>query len=190
MARLSSRVVHYLIVLLLSCSVIIVSGSQVSSLQVLATADNDYSCSKDKPCTLGCCGPLDATGKGVCGLGPDFCGKGCTSDCDRKSECDPGWGKEWSNASTCPLKVCCSKFGFCGKYKTLMRLIYFELLLTIYPLQVPLRISAATRKSSLLNATATVLPRESSVTGKHGTLSDPVDVRISHDILTMVVKSN
>ncbi|KAG2419068.1 hypothetical protein HFD88_002172 [Aspergillus terreus] len=63
MARLSSRVVHYLIVLILSCSVIIVSGSQVSGLQ---------------------------------------------------SGCDPGWGKEWSNASTCPLKVCCSKFGFCG----------------------------------------------------------------------------
>lgn len=54
------------------------------------------------------------TGKAVCGLGPDFCGKGCISTCDYKSECDPGWGAQWSNASTCPLNVCCSKFGFCG----------------------------------------------------------------------------
>ncbi|OAA63386.1 class 5 chitinase 1 [Niveomyces insectorum RCEF 264] len=51
---------------------------------------------------------------GVCGAGPDFCGDKCTSQCSWKSECDPGWGIKWSNASTCPLNVCCSKFGFCG----------------------------------------------------------------------------
>lgn len=74
----------------------------------------------------------DEEGNGVCGLGPDFCGiipksqislerhanyisgDGCYSSCDYKSECDPGWGMEWSNASTCPLNVCCSDFGFCG----------------------------------------------------------------------------
>jgi chitinase len=56
----------------------------------------------------------DTAGNGVCGLGPDFCGTGCTSTCNYKSECDPGWGLQWSNASTCPLNVCCSKFGFCG----------------------------------------------------------------------------
>jgi len=56
----------------------------------------------------------DDAGKGVCGLGPKFCGDGCISTCDYKSECDPGWGPKWSNATTCPLKVCCSKFGFCG----------------------------------------------------------------------------
>ena len=54
------------------------------------------------------------TGKGVCGLGPDFCGKGCISNCERKSECDPGWGIDWSESAKCPLNVCCSKFGFCG----------------------------------------------------------------------------
>lgn len=54
------------------------------------------------------------TGKGVCGGGPDFCGKGCVSECSWKSECDPGWGAQWSNATTCPLNVCCSDFGFCG----------------------------------------------------------------------------
>ncbi|RDW86123.1 uncharacterized protein DSM5745_02765 [Aspergillus mulundensis] len=92
-----------------------VSASQFSGLQVLANADNDYTCSLSKPCTIGCCGPLnDLTGKGVCGFGPDFCGEGCTSSCDRKSECDAGWGMQWSNHSTCPLNVCCSKFGFCG----------------------------------------------------------------------------
>jgi len=48
--------------------------------------------------------------------GPVFCGPGnCTSTCNRKSECDPGWGSQWSNASTCPLKVCCSQYGFCGE---------------------------------------------------------------------------
>ncbi|KAI9041496.1 glycoside hydrolase [Aspergillus affinis] len=84
------------------------------NLQVAADKD-DPSCTKDSPCKIGCCGPLDKkTGKGVCGFGPDFCGKGCTSQCDRKSECDSGWGLQWSNASTCPLNVCCSKFGFCG----------------------------------------------------------------------------
>lgn len=47
-------------------------------------------------------------------MGPTFCGDGCISTCDQKSECDPGWGIQWSNASVCPLNVCCSKFGFCG----------------------------------------------------------------------------
>ncbi|KAM5467394.1 putative chitinase [Microsporum audouinii] len=74
----------------------------------------DYACSKTKPCKIGCCGPLDSSGSGICGLGPKFCGIGCTSTCDYKSECDPGWGSQWSNASTCPLNVCCSPFGFCG----------------------------------------------------------------------------
>lgn len=56
----------------------------------------------------------DNKGNGVCGLGPKFCGDKCTSSCDYKSECDPGWGPKWSNATECPLKVCCSEFGFCG----------------------------------------------------------------------------
>ncbi|EUC40697.1 glycoside hydrolase family 18 protein [Bipolaris oryzae ATCC 44560] len=80
-----------------------------------AAEDDDYTCSKTKGCKIGCCGALDpTTGKAVCGLGPDFCGEGCISTCDYKSECDPGWGAQWSNASTCPLNVCCSDFGFCG----------------------------------------------------------------------------
>ncbi|KAK4447096.1 chitinase [Podospora aff. communis PSN243] len=76
----------------------------------------DYICSATKPCQLGCCGPLDpVTGTGVCGGGPDFCGPGkCTSQCSWKSECDPGWGAQWSHSAKCPLNVCCSKFGFCG----------------------------------------------------------------------------
>jgi len=48
-------------------------------------------------------------------MGPTFCGPGnCTSTCNAKSECDPGWGAEWSQQSVCPLNVCCSPFGFCG----------------------------------------------------------------------------
>ena len=70
----------------------------------------DYTCSPSAPCATGCC-----SNGGVCGLGPTFCGAGnCTSSCDYKSDCDPGWGAQWSNAEKCPLNVCCSKFGFCG----------------------------------------------------------------------------
>ncbi|KAJ7209087.1 putative class V chitinase [Mycena rebaudengoi] len=70
----------------------------------------DFSCSPTKPCPIGCCG-----NSGICGLGPTFCGAGnCTSTCDAKSDCDPGWGAKWSNAEKCPLNVCCSEFGFCG----------------------------------------------------------------------------
>ncbi|KAF2018022.1 glycoside hydrolase family 18 protein [Aaosphaeria arxii CBS 175.79] len=51
-------------------------------------------------------------------MGPDFCGKeNCVGTCDQKSECDPGWGMQWSKSSKCPLDVCCSKFGFCGTTK-------------------------------------------------------------------------
>lgn len=28
-----------------------------------------------------------------------------------RSECDPGWGLQWSKSSSCPLNVCCSEFG-------------------------------------------------------------------------------
>jgi hypothetical protein len=67
----------------------------------------DFSCSPTKPCPIGCCG-----NSGICGLGPTFCGAGnCTSTCDAKSDCDPGWGAKWSNAEKCPLNVCCSEFG-------------------------------------------------------------------------------
>ncbi|KAH8896309.1 glycoside hydrolase [Thozetella sp. PMI_491] len=87
---------------------------QDAQLAATAASDTDYTCSATKGCAIGCCGKLDSTGAGVCGAGPDFCGDGCTSQCTWKSECDPGWGIQWSNASTCPLNVCCSKYGFCG----------------------------------------------------------------------------
>ncbi|GKT76941.1 chitinase [Colletotrichum tofieldiae] len=70
----------------------------------------DYVCSRTKPCKLGCCGKLDAQDNGICGLGPEYCGADCFSSCSEKSECDPGWGMQWSAASTCPLNVCCSKY--------------------------------------------------------------------------------
>ncbi|KAK1758816.1 glycoside hydrolase superfamily [Echria macrotheca] len=96
------------------------TAAEPTTFRMMAVAaaeeeEPDYTCSRTKPCKLGCCGPLDATGVGACGAGPDFCGADvCTSNCKWKSECDPGWGLEWSNATTCPLNVCCSKFGFCG----------------------------------------------------------------------------
>jgi chitinase len=90
----------------------------------------DYTCSADKPCELGCC-----SNTGVCGMGPDFCGDSCISNCDSKSDCNPGWGMKviatrsqvkvieradsikWSAANKCPLNVCCSEYGFCGTTK-------------------------------------------------------------------------
>ncbi|KAF7672440.1 glycoside hydrolase family 18 protein [Alternaria burnsii] len=75
----------------------------------------DYTCTATKSCDLGCCGPLDATGTGACGFGPVFCGPECTSDCERKSECDGNnWGLQYANLTKCPLNVCCSEHGFCG----------------------------------------------------------------------------
>lgn len=72
--------------------------------------ETDRSSSPSKPCKIGCCGKNN-----VCGLGPDYCAaENCTSTCDAKSDCDPGWGSEWSTAEKCPLNVCCSKYGFCG----------------------------------------------------------------------------
>ena len=69
-----------------------------------------FTCSPTQPCAIGCC-----TKFGSCGLGPDSCGpENCISNCDRKSDCDPGWGSQWSTTTACPLNVCCSRFGFCG----------------------------------------------------------------------------
>ncbi|KAF9887254.1 hypothetical protein FE257_010382 [Aspergillus nanangensis] len=120
MARLSMPLFVFLFLLLFHCVVSISVDDYLDdheSLQLLASGNDGYTCAKDKGCEIGCCGPLDKSGKGYCGFGPEFCGKGCTSSCDKKSECDPGWGKEWAVNPTCPLNVCCSKFGFCGTTK-------------------------------------------------------------------------
>ncbi|KKK25249.1 hypothetical protein ARAM_003184 [Aspergillus rambellii] len=79
--------------LIAGCAILlsIVSG-------VASDSADPYSCSATSPC-----------------LGPEFCGSDvCISSCDAKSECDPGWGSEWSSKESCPLNVCCSKYGFCG----------------------------------------------------------------------------
>ncbi|KAF2741656.1 glycoside hydrolase family 18 protein [Sporormia fimetaria CBS 119925] len=75
-----------------------------------AATTDDYTCSANKPCRdhAACCNGVS----GQCGFGPDFCGADvCISDCDAKAECGQYAveGKE-----ECPLKVCCSKWGFCG----------------------------------------------------------------------------
>ncbi|KAG6006481.1 hypothetical protein E4U21_007025 [Claviceps maximensis] len=69
-------------------------------------------CSASKLCPAGCC-----SSAGYCGYGPEFCGKGCQSTCNRKADCDPGWAGsngKYSKKDKCPLNVCCSKHGFCG----------------------------------------------------------------------------
>ncbi|EPE06529.1 chitinase class V [Ophiostoma piceae UAMH 11346] len=86
---------------------LIVSG--LCALFAYSVAD-DIACSASNPCELGCCGK-----NGLCGMGPNYCAPGnCTTSCDAKSDCDPGWGSEWSASSKCPLNVCCSEYGFCG----------------------------------------------------------------------------
>ena len=80
------------------------------ALFAYSAADNIL-CSESNPCELGCCGK-----NGLCGMGPNYCAPGnCTTSCDAKSECDPGWGSEWSASTKCPLNVCCSQYGFCGE---------------------------------------------------------------------------
>ena len=80
------------------------------AILILPLVTAQFTCSPTQPCSIGCC-----TKFGSCGLGPDSCGpQNCISNCDRKSDCDPGWGPQWSTAESCPLNVCCSKFGFCS----------------------------------------------------------------------------
>ncbi|KAJ6492287.1 hypothetical protein C8R45DRAFT_990838 [Mycena sanguinolenta] len=71
------------------------------------------SCTSTIPCSNGACCNGNS---GYCGYGPDFCtptsaGGNCTSHCDAKAQCGPNAppGEE-----ECPLKVCCSQYGYCG----------------------------------------------------------------------------
>ncbi|KAF5845875.1 hypothetical protein GGP41_008376 [Bipolaris sorokiniana] len=62
---------------------------------------------KKAPCPdKSCCGP-----KGVCGYGKDFCGVGCTSNCDAVAIC--GNFSEGGNTK-CGMNLCCSWGGWCG----------------------------------------------------------------------------
>ncbi|KAF5026826.1 hypothetical protein F66182_1110 [Fusarium sp. NRRL 66182] len=62
---------------------------------------------KDGPCADdSCCGP-----DSICGYGPDFCGDGCTSNCDATAMCG-----EYSEEGEmpCGMNLCCSSSGWCG----------------------------------------------------------------------------
>ncbi|KAH7236571.1 oviduct-specific glycoprotein, partial [Fusarium tricinctum] len=59
---------------------------------------------KDGPCADdSCCGPA-----GICGYGPDYCGTGCTSNCDAFAMCG-----EYSEEGEmpCGMNLCCSASG-------------------------------------------------------------------------------
>ncbi|THC96122.1 hypothetical protein EYZ11_004396 [Aspergillus tanneri] len=61
------------------------ASSNLAYFKALAD-DYDAIYTKDKGCKISCCAPLDKkTGRGVCGFDPDFCGKGCISQCDRRA---------------------------------------------------------------------------------------------------------
>src|ERR1700759_4311978 len=83
-------------------------------VSLLVASANAQGCSAASPCAEGCCSTA-----GFCGFGPDFCGSGnCTANCDRKSECNPGWSdSKYASSEHCPLNVCCSPYGFCGTTK-------------------------------------------------------------------------
>ncbi|CAG8236650.1 unnamed protein product [Penicillium salamii] len=104
-----------------------ITVSQATTLALDVESGSDkYTCNSTSACSIGCCSK-----SGVCGLGPDFCGSdNCVSSCDYKSECDPGWGIKWSNASTCPLNVCCSDYGFCGTPLTAIPILISGLIFT------------------------------------------------------------
>ncbi|RFN43175.1 hypothetical protein FIE12Z_12577 [Fusarium flagelliforme] len=87
-------------------------GLLLLCLCVSVAAADDTTCSATKRCKNGCCNKA-----GNCGFGPDYCGSTCRSDCDRKSECNPGFGSKWAASDKCPLNVCCSKHGYCGTTK-------------------------------------------------------------------------
>lgn len=77
------------------------------SSRSLSTRDlPEGTCNADTPCAnSACCGTT-----GLCGYSPTECGSGnCTSNCDAKAECGQ-YGVE--GKQTCPLNVCCSKFGY------------------------------------------------------------------------------
>ncbi|EWG55818.1 hypothetical protein FVEG_17600 [Fusarium verticillioides 7600] len=87
-------------------------GLLLLCLCLAVAAQDDTTCSATKRCKNGCCNK-----SGNCGFGPDYCGTNCQSDCDRKSECNPGFGSKWAENDKCPLNVCCSKHGYCGTTK-------------------------------------------------------------------------
>ncbi|KAL6885783.1 chitinase [Trichoderma evansii] len=89
---------------------ILLTFTLLLSALVQLSVQQDGECSDTKLCPEGCC-----SSAGHCGYGPDYCGKGCQSTCDRKSGCNPGWeSNDFSKGDKCPLNVCCSKHGFCG----------------------------------------------------------------------------
>ncbi|CAD0098997.1 unnamed protein product [Aureobasidium mustum] len=59
------------------------------------------------PCVDGsCCGK-----DGICGYGPDYCGDGCTSQCNATAMC----GEFSEDADMpCGMNLCCSSSGWCG----------------------------------------------------------------------------
>ncbi|KAH7470257.1 hypothetical protein FOMA001_g14898 [Fusarium oxysporum f. sp. matthiolae] len=63
-------------------------GLLLLCLCVVVAAQDDTTCSATKRCKNGC------NKSGNCGFGPDYCGINCRSDCDRKSECNPGFGSK------------------------------------------------------------------------------------------------
>ncbi|KAF7183510.1 hypothetical protein CNMCM7691_003789 [Aspergillus felis] len=88
------------------------TGDEFCGEGCVDTCDYKLGCDASNPCKTGCCNKFGF----LLGLTRNCtdCGKNCVAGCDSKAECDPGFGAEWADASSCPLNVCCSKYGFCG----------------------------------------------------------------------------
>jgi hypothetical protein len=98
------------------------------------------------------------------------CGANCISDCDRKSDCNPGYGSEWSKRDKCPLNVCCSKHGYCGVSLAGPGCFPRNHSLTSMPscLARPPRTFAATKRLNTRHAPRTAETRVSLATSKDG----------------------
>ncbi|KAF7533915.1 hypothetical protein G7Z17_g13445 [Cylindrodendrum hubeiense] len=85
------------------------------SLLARQVVNSDYSCGPDRPCANNACCPKKTL---QCNYGEEYCGTTgvspndvCWSNCNAKAECGKNAAKP---GQTCPLNVCCGKWGFCG----------------------------------------------------------------------------
>jgi hypothetical protein len=95
----SQRLAYLMAILNVLLLLSALSWSCLAQSNAQGPPSDPYACSPTKPCKIGCCGKNN-----VCGLGPSYCSiENCTSTCTAKSECDPGWGAQWSTAEKCPV---------------------------------------------------------------------------------------
>ncbi|KAF8144038.1 hypothetical protein K438DRAFT_1874697 [Mycena galopus ATCC 62051] len=92
---------------------LVVAQSNTASAALSQSTLPVGSCTASIPCSNGACCNSET---GYCGYGASFCttvadGGPCTSNCNAQAQCGPNAP---AGEEECPLKVCCSQFGYCG----------------------------------------------------------------------------